>query len=133
PPKEWPMPARVCLTAQFVEFRLLGCPSTNPSHSPPQPGMEGSAMTYLRTIRQPKLRWIVTAALLASLTGLVLSQVGAADAAGSATPPPPHLRGVLPPPPPGPPSRVGSGPGRAPPPPRPPPPRPHPRWCNNPQ
>src|SRR4029450_5020702 len=85
PPKEWPMPARVCLTAQFVEFRLLGCPSTNPSHSPPQPGMEGSAVTYLRTIRQPKLRWIVTAALLASLAGLVLSQVGAADAAGSAT------------------------------------------------
>ena len=42
-------------------------------------------MTYLRTIRQPKLRWIVTAALLASLAGLVLSQVGAADAAGSAT------------------------------------------------
>jgi pimeloyl-ACP methyl ester carboxylesterase len=42
-------------------------------------------MTHLRTIRQPKLRWIVTAALLASLAGLVLSQVGAADAAGSAT------------------------------------------------
>jgi pimeloyl-ACP methyl ester carboxylesterase len=42
-------------------------------------------MTYLRTIRQPKLRWIVTAALLASLAGLVLSQVAAADAAGSAT------------------------------------------------
>ncbi|HSO53047.1 MAG TPA: alpha/beta hydrolase, partial [Actinomycetes bacterium] len=44
-------------------------------------------MTYLRGIRQPGLRWIVTAALLASLTGLVLSQVGAADAAnsGSAT------------------------------------------------
>jgi pimeloyl-ACP methyl ester carboxylesterase len=42
-------------------------------------------MTYLRAIRQPRLRWIVTAALLASLTGLVLSQVGAADAAGSAT------------------------------------------------
>jgi hypothetical protein len=47
--------------------------------------MEGSAMPYLRTIRQPKLRWIVTAALLASLAVLVLSQVGAADAAGSAT------------------------------------------------
>jgi pimeloyl-ACP methyl ester carboxylesterase len=42
-------------------------------------------MTYLRTIRQPKLRWIVTAALLASLAGLVLSQIGAADAAGSTT------------------------------------------------
>jgi pimeloyl-ACP methyl ester carboxylesterase len=41
-------------------------------------------MTYLRAIRQPRLRWIVTAALLASLTGLVLSQVGAADAAGTA-------------------------------------------------
>jgi pimeloyl-ACP methyl ester carboxylesterase len=41
-------------------------------------------MTYLRGIRQPRLRWIVTAVLLASLTGLVLSQVGAADAAGSA-------------------------------------------------
>jgi pimeloyl-ACP methyl ester carboxylesterase len=39
-------------------------------------------MTHLRAIRQPKLRWIVTAALLASLAGLVLSQVGAA---GSAT------------------------------------------------
>jgi pimeloyl-ACP methyl ester carboxylesterase len=44
-------------------------------------------MTYLRTIRQPKLRWIVTAALLASLAGLVLSQVGAAGSAtaGAAT------------------------------------------------
>ena len=42
-------------------------------------------MTHLRTIRQPRLRWIVTAALLASLAGLVLSQVGAADAAGSTT------------------------------------------------
>ena len=42
-------------------------------------------MTHLRTIRQPRLRWIVTAALLASLAGLVLSQVGAADAAGSRT------------------------------------------------
>jgi hypothetical protein len=47
--------------------------------------MEGSAMTYLRAIRQPGLRWIVTAALLASLAGLVLSQSGAADAAGSST------------------------------------------------
>jgi pimeloyl-ACP methyl ester carboxylesterase len=47
--------------------------------------MEGDAMTYLRTIRQPGLRWIVTAALLASLAGLVLSQIGAADAAGSRT------------------------------------------------
>src|SRR5215208_6168945 len=47
--------------------------------------MEGSAMTNLRAIRQPRLRWIVTAALLASLTGLVLSQIGAADAAGSTT------------------------------------------------
>jgi pimeloyl-ACP methyl ester carboxylesterase len=44
--------------------------------------MEGTAMTYLRAIRQPR-RWIVTGALLASLAGLVLSQVGAADAAGS--------------------------------------------------
>jgi len=42
-------------------------------------------MSYLRAIRQPGLRWIVTAALLASLAGLVLSQIGAADAAGSAT------------------------------------------------
>jgi pimeloyl-ACP methyl ester carboxylesterase len=42
-------------------------------------------MTYLRTIRQPRRRWIVTAALLASLAGLVLSQVGAADAAGTTT------------------------------------------------
>ena len=42
-------------------------------------------MTNLRAIRPPRLRWIVTAALLASLTGLVLSQVGAADAAGSTT------------------------------------------------
>ena len=42
-------------------------------------------MTYLRAIRRPGLRWIVTGALLASLAGLVLSQVGAADAAGSAT------------------------------------------------
>src|SRR5688572_452498 len=47
--------------------------------------MEGSAVTNLRAIRQPRLRWIVTAALLASLTGLILSQVGAADAAGSTT------------------------------------------------
>jgi pimeloyl-ACP methyl ester carboxylesterase len=42
-------------------------------------------MTYLRAIRQPRLRWITTAALLVSLAGLVLSQVGAAAAAGSAT------------------------------------------------
>ena len=42
-------------------------------------------MTYLRAIGQPRLRWIVTVALLASLAGLVLSQVGAADAAGSTT------------------------------------------------
>ena len=35
-------------------------------------------MTYLRAIRRPRLRWIVTAALLVSLTGLVLSQIGAA-------------------------------------------------------
>ena len=42
-------------------------------------------MTYLRAVRQPRLRWIITAALLVSLAGLVLSQVGAADAAGSAT------------------------------------------------
>ena len=39
-------------------------------------------MTYLRMIRRPRLRWMVTAAFLASLAGLVLSQVGAADAAG---------------------------------------------------
>jgi pimeloyl-ACP methyl ester carboxylesterase len=42
-------------------------------------------MTYLRAIRQPRLRWIATAVLVVSLTGLLLSQVGAADAAGSAT------------------------------------------------
>ena len=42
-------------------------------------------MTHLRTIRQPRLRWIVTAALLASMAGLVLSQIGAVDAAGSTT------------------------------------------------
>jgi pimeloyl-ACP methyl ester carboxylesterase len=53
--------------------------------NPRQPGMEGSAMTHLRTIRRPRLRWIVTAALLASLAGLVLSQVGAANATGSTT------------------------------------------------
>jgi hypothetical protein len=33
-------------------------------------GMEGSAMTYLRAIRRPGLRWIVIAALLASLAGV---------------------------------------------------------------
>lgn len=42
-------------------------------------------MTYLKAIRQSRLRWIVTAALLASLAGLVLNQVGAAGAAGGAT------------------------------------------------
>jgi hypothetical protein len=42
-------------------------------------------MTYLRTIRRPRLRWVVTAALLASLAGLVLSQVAAAGAAGTTT------------------------------------------------
>jgi alpha-beta hydrolase superfamily lysophospholipase len=42
-------------------------------------------MTYLRAIRQPTLRWIATAALLASLAGLFLSQIGAADAADSAS------------------------------------------------
>ena len=42
-------------------------------------------MTHLRAIRRPRLRWIVIAALLASLAGLVLSQVGAADAAVSTT------------------------------------------------
>src|SRR6266508_3488634 len=42
-------------------------------------------MTYLRAIRQPRLRWIVTAALLASLAGLTLNQTGAGGAAGSAT------------------------------------------------
>jgi len=41
-------------------------------------------MTYLRAIHQHRLRWIMIAALLVSLTGLLLSQVGAADAAGSA-------------------------------------------------
>jgi hypothetical protein len=46
--------------------------------------MEGSHAD-LRAIRQPRLRWIVTAALLASLAGLVLSQIGAADAAGTTT------------------------------------------------
>jgi pimeloyl-ACP methyl ester carboxylesterase len=51
----------------------------------PASGMEGSAMTHLRAIRQPRLRWIVTAALLVSLAGLFLSQIRAADAAGSAT------------------------------------------------
>jgi hypothetical protein len=44
-------------------------------------------MTYLRANRRPRMRWIATAALLASLTGLVLSQVWAADAAGAVTPP----------------------------------------------
>jgi hypothetical protein len=43
-------------------------------------------MTYLRANRRPRMRWIATAALLASLAGLVLSQVVAADAAGAATP-----------------------------------------------
>jgi hypothetical protein len=46
-------------------------------------------MTYLRANRRPRRRWIATAALLASLAslaGLVLSQVGAADAAGAVTP-----------------------------------------------
>jgi pimeloyl-ACP methyl ester carboxylesterase len=42
------------------------------------PEMEGSAMTYLRANRQPRLRWIITVALLA---GLVLSQVGAGPVA----------------------------------------------------
>jgi pimeloyl-ACP methyl ester carboxylesterase len=42
-------------------------------------------MTYLRAIRQPRLRWIATAALLASLTGMVLSQVGAADSTAGTT------------------------------------------------
>jgi hypothetical protein len=41
-------------------------------------------MTYLRAIGQSR-RWIVTAVLLASLAGLFLSQIGAADAAGSRT------------------------------------------------
>jgi hypothetical protein len=43
-------------------------------------------MTYLRAVRRPRMRWTATAALLASLAGLVLSQVGAADAAGAVTP-----------------------------------------------
>jgi pimeloyl-ACP methyl ester carboxylesterase len=43
--------------------------------------MEGSAMTYLRANRQPRLRWIITVALLAGLAGLVLSQVGAGPVA----------------------------------------------------
>jgi pimeloyl-ACP methyl ester carboxylesterase len=42
-------------------------------------------MPYLRGIRHPTLRWIATAALLASLAGLFLSQIGAVDAAGSAS------------------------------------------------
>jgi pimeloyl-ACP methyl ester carboxylesterase len=52
---------------------------------PGTPATEGTAMTYLRAIRQPTLRWIATAALLASLAGLFLSQIGAADAADSAS------------------------------------------------
>jgi pimeloyl-ACP methyl ester carboxylesterase len=40
-------------------------------------------MTSLRAIHRPGLRWIVTALLLLGLTGLALSQVGAADAAGA--------------------------------------------------
>jgi len=42
-------------------------------------------MTHLRAIRHNRLRWIVMAALLASLAGLTLSQLATADAAGSAT------------------------------------------------
>jgi pimeloyl-ACP methyl ester carboxylesterase len=38
-------------------------------------------MTYLRANRQPRLRWIITVALLAGLAGLVLSQVGAGPVA----------------------------------------------------
>jgi hypothetical protein len=44
-------------------------------------------MTYLRANRRPRMRWIATAALLASLAGLVLSQVGAADAPAPSPPP----------------------------------------------
>src|SRR5215211_4495396 len=76
----------VCLTARFVGFRLLWLPQPKSSPlDPGKPATEGTAMTYLRAIRRPRLRWIVTAALLVSLAGLVLSQVGAADAAGSRT------------------------------------------------
>jgi pimeloyl-ACP methyl ester carboxylesterase len=50
------------------------------------PEMEGNAMTYLRANRQPRLRWIITVALLAGLAALVLSQIGAGPvAAGPAT------------------------------------------------
>jgi len=74
------------LTARFVGFRLLWLPQPKSSPlDPGKPATEGTAMTYLRAIRRPRLRWIVTAALLVSLAGLVLSQVGAADAAGSRT------------------------------------------------
>jgi pimeloyl-ACP methyl ester carboxylesterase len=52
---------RVCLTTWFAGFRLLGCPGTGPPLDPAEPGMEGIAMPYLRAIRQPRLRWIVTA------------------------------------------------------------------------
>jgi pimeloyl-ACP methyl ester carboxylesterase len=40
-------------------------------------------MTSLCAIRRPGLRWIVTALLLLGLTGLALSRIGAADAAGN--------------------------------------------------
>ena len=40
-------------------------------------------MTSLRAIRRPGLRWIVTALLLLGLTGLALSRIGAAGAAGN--------------------------------------------------
>ena len=41
-------------------------------------------MTYLRANRQPRLRWIITVALLAGLAGLVLSPVAAGPAAAGA-------------------------------------------------
>src|SRR6266540_4896294 len=44
-------------------------------------------MTAIRALRQNRLRWIVLAALLASLTGLLLSQFGPAAANAAATRP----------------------------------------------
>src|SRR4029450_1376834 len=35
PPKEWPMTARVCLTAWFAEFRLVWLLSMGPPLTPP--------------------------------------------------------------------------------------------------
>jgi hypothetical protein len=53
-----------CLTTWFAGFRLRDCPRLSRHESSPrpaEPGMEGSAMPYLRAIRQPRLRWIVPA------------------------------------------------------------------------